>query len=35
MGEAVWGIPQPQPGRIDKILTPQVTQNPELQIWAK
>jgi hypothetical protein len=32
MGEAVWGDPQPQPQRVDIMLTPQVTQNPK--IWA-
>jgi hypothetical protein len=31
MGEAVWGDPQPQPQRVDIMLTPQVTQNPK--IW--
>ncbi len=32
MGEAVWGGCQPQPWPNDIILTPQVTQNPN--IWA-
>ncbi len=33
MGEAVWGGCQPQPWPNDIILTPQVTQNPN--IWPK